>query len=561
VPIRINEVGLLEFFRNDSGMVFSPITGRSSPASAISHSRAAVREAKVRWCRPISKEPSNSVEGLAKKINAHDNRVRDWVSSRFVLASSDFTLAKKGTTGESVYVVEGDHAYRPASNLFEAKEFAIGVAKGEAYLEIPPEESRKALVASLRSEEDQIEELLQLYTGKTAKAKAKTLFDTFFTMYSENDICRAAVLPVWNKANDNIKEALAPVHAANVFGIYVIEEIDLAEEPTPAWNEALSRIEPEYMRKVFLATVWSALEPRIATRTIVWITGPGGCGKSALTSAISSWFPEIAKEFPHGTEADKHTAYQLEGKSIITVGDCKNPRLHENQAIRNYSGNDSTVADPKGEKAYDIKIGFGNVFVNSNLMPEVDVHDEATATRVFPCKMKQVGKNVVKISAYVEKLKKEKKGFLFQCRKAFSEIYLTAGKNEVLFSPTRPESYIEWVKDNCGKEIARISNYIVRNYTKDKVGGKGTDKQTVHKAVLKDIGITSSPALEKDLQEMSTADRGMRRSGTRLNAILTGIELLWGGEFKHELTTYPIVKNVIVESYEEDIEELNEYDL
>ena len=81
VPIRINDAGLLEFYRDGHGMTYSPLTRKTTIAPSVSKAKQTVREAVDKWKAP-QKQDSGSGD-LSSMIQRYHENIKHWILHRF----------------------------------------------------------------------------------------------------------------------------------------------------------------------------------------------------------------------------------------------------------------------------------------------------------------------------------------------------------------------------------------------------------------------------------------------------------------------------------------------
>lgn len=194
--------------------------------------------------------------------------------------------------------------------------------------------------------------------------------------------------------------------------------------PTPYWDEFTSRLDyPE----LFMAWVWSVLEPTNTVRQVLWITGEGQDGKSAVQKALE--FLVGDSHSYAAKRADFESQFFLgsvEGKALISIPDNRNQLLLKNDYIKQISGGDSASIERKGAQSRS-GIIRAKIYVHSNYIPLVNPDSRFETSRLLHLNLKKPKSND---ADFEEKLKSEVWQFLAKCKDAF-DANITPGYDNI----------------------------------------------------------------------------------------------------------------------------------
>lgn len=196
---------------------------------------------------------------------------------------------------------------------------------------------------------------------------------------------------------------------------YLPEEGDIT-----AWKGWLDRLsDPE----AFAAWIWGVYSGEYKGRQILWMHGPNGLdGKTYVQNTLGDQlFGPLRGTV--GNAQLKNTQFltsSLEGKLLVTLGDCNVSTLHKYEIIKSISAGekgDAVTIEHKGKTAYPAKLQ-SRLWVNSNLAPDLDngVHETSRILYISVAKIVGEADNDIE-----RKVIAELPAFLYYARECFNK--------------------------------------------------------------------------------------------------------------------------------------------
>lgn len=197
---------------------------------------------------------------------------------------------------------------------------------------------------------------------------------------------------------------------------------------TPTWNEFTSRLDyPE----LFMAWVWSIIEPNNTVRQVCWIQGGGQDGKSAVQKALESVIGE--RQSYSMKKADLDSQFFLGsvfGKVFLSFPDCNYPQLLRHDYIKQITGGDSASIERKSEQSKSGTLK-AKVFVHSNKPPKINPESRFQTTRLLRLTLQPT---LVRDADFENRLKREVWAFLANCKPLY-EKHIADGHDNIKIPP------------------------------------------------------------------------------------------------------------------------------
>lgn len=198
----------------------------------------------------------------------------------------------------------------------------------------------------------------------------------------------------------------------------------LVQRKTPTWDEFTSRLDyPE----LFMAWVWSIIEPSNTVRQVCWIQGGGQDGKSAVQKALESVIGE--KQSYSMKKSDLDSQFFLGsvfGKVLISFPDCNYAALLKHDYIKQITGGDSASIERKSEQSKSGTLK-AKVFVHSNKPPKINPESRFQTTRLLRLTLKPTS---TRDADFETRLKQEVWSFLANC-KPFYDKHIADGHDNI----------------------------------------------------------------------------------------------------------------------------------
>jgi len=185
----------------------------------------------------------------------------------------------------------------------------------------------------------------------------------------------------------------------------------------PVIQEFLDRV---HNAEALMAYTWSLLESKSYNQQYLWMTGPGGEGKSSYTEFLSMILKDAYVSSSSQSVADKHFTSTIVGKRLVSFSDTNNPKFTTSGNMKAITGGDKVSVRPLYANAYSVKLDT-KVFVCSNYMPEIP-NTPADTRRLILCTVEPLKDGTVMDTNYVDKLWAERKAFLWACKEAYERL-------------------------------------------------------------------------------------------------------------------------------------------
>jgi hypothetical protein len=337
----------------------------------------------------------------------------------------------KRSTKEKDGRLDWDAVYSELKSKLGIK-FYIGAGKtrfvytvdSEKQVEPVTYESSDSIYDALYSNDEIWRELRDYYASseQLEPFKSRLTFSDFV-----KTLIRDQLLP-----DPEAKLAKEPVTLSWDANEYAFKKIDISKivpGPTPTWDEFTSRLDyPE----LFMAWVWSAVEPTNTVRQVCWIRGGGQDGKSAVQKALEH---VIGKQQSYSMKRqDLDSQFFLGsvyGKLLITYPDCGYLNLLKHDFINQITGGDSSSVEKKGEQAKSGTLK-AKMLVHSNKDPRINPESRFQTTRLLRLILKETR---IRDAGFEQRLKDEVWAFLAKCQPMF-EAHAAPGRDNIAISDT-----------------------------------------------------------------------------------------------------------------------------
>jgi hypothetical protein len=241
-----------------------------------------------------------------------------------------------------------------------------------------------------------------------------------------------------------------------------------ANEPTPNWDEFLSRLShPE----IFKAWVWSLFSGTHKTRQILWIQGNGNDGKSTVTRALRRMLGEQITASINLHEVNQFTTVQFLNKRFAIESDARYGEIIDHPLIFKLSGCDPITFEGKGKDAFTGIISC-HVMICANIPPKIDVYSDAQVSRLLYLTVESVKKDPDEAISFADdsfedRLVSEMYPFLASCAQSYLKANNASNRIPV------PSDMARMIRDNCrAMKVINIED-CVKELTEPAHGGKG----------------------------------------------------------------------------------------
>ncbi len=155
---------------------------------------------------------------------------------------------------------------------------------------------------------------------------------------------------------------------------------------TEAWGRFLKKMTPDE-GDVFKAFIWSIFDARNHGRQILYLYDDGYSGKSAVMKAIQEAIGRrLCGAIQKDSLSNQFAFSKVWDKRLITIGDNKNPHLHQSEKMKMLTGTDMSDVERKNRDSFSWIMG-AKVMVASNTPLEVNLRERNERTRVLPIKI------------------------------------------------------------------------------------------------------------------------------------------------------------------------------
>lgn len=202
---------------------------------------------------------------------------------------------------------------------------------------------------------------------------------------------------------------------------------------TPAWDSITNRmiIEDTNLNggEYFKAFIWSVFEERDKNRVFLYWYDEGNQGKSEVINILEHSILKGAAVSFDFLKFNSHSAESLISKRLIIQHEAVVKKLSSIPIVKQITGRDSVVINPKGKKQFSIQID-AKIIVLSNQAPIVSSQG-SELSRLLPIKNKPRNESHF-IPFFSEKLQDEVYDFLGKCKKAYMDLQSKKQKTNFL---------------------------------------------------------------------------------------------------------------------------------
>ena len=199
-----------------------------------------------------------------------------------------------------------------------------------------------------------------------------------------------------------------------------ISKIPINPKETPAWDSFTSRMVIEDTNlnggDYFKAFLWSIFEEKDENRVFLYWYDEGKQGKSEAINVLDKYILKNAFVSFDFFKLNSHSAESLIDKRLIVQHEAVVKKLSAIPLVKQITGGDSVVINPKGRKQYSLHID-AKIIVLSNSSPIVSSQG-SELSRLLPIKNLSRGKEHF-IPFFKEKLKEEIYDFLAKCKATY----------------------------------------------------------------------------------------------------------------------------------------------
>lgn len=257
----------------------------------------------------------------------------------------------------------------------------------------------------------------------------------------------------------------------------------LPKEPkeTPAWDSLTNRmtIEGTTLKgsEYFKGFIWSIFEETDKNRVFLYWYDSGNQGKSETVNVLMDVLKGASTAFDF-FNLNSHSAESIVGKRLLVQHEAVVKKLSAIQLVKQITGGDAIVINPKGRKAYSINID-AKIIVLSNNSPIVS-SQASELSRLLPIKnLPRTQEH--EVNFFGEKLKEEVFDFLAKCKIAYNKLKSDNLKSNFL-SIEKELKDVDIFKDYSGQLIDIIEAKYELN-----ASAFGTKWKTIQKIINKEL--------------------------------------------------------------------------
>lgn len=197
---------------------------------------------------------------------------------------------------------------------------------------------------------------------------------------------------------------------------------DLAQGPTPAFDELFSRMTNARAVKAFIGSLFVEEADR---QQYCFLYGPGNDGKGSLARLLMRVFgPAAETQSALPRINNKHWAVPYEGKRLVVFPDFDDYESMTSGQLKSLTGDDAVYVERKYQEGYTTKLVCKMLFC-SNKMPSISSL-KADQRRIIFSELQTTAKHD---SQYGARLWAEAGAFLWECVTAYGEV---APKHETI---------------------------------------------------------------------------------------------------------------------------------
>lgn len=191
---------------------------------------------------------------------------------------------------------------------------------------------------------------------------------------------------------------------------------DLSRDVTPTFDEMFSRIDNALAVKQWIGAL---LDPLSDRQHYVWLHGPGGQGKGALSRFLRDVFGPSYKAVVPPSEGDKFWTGGLVGKRLVVFNDCKDVNFPVSGLGKSLVGGDAIPAEKKGGDSFTM-LPTCMLMYNSNDRPKLTSEPSDTRRVILAyVAPRPEGSQKLETDKYNAILWAEGSGFLWECREEY----------------------------------------------------------------------------------------------------------------------------------------------
>lgn len=265
------------------------------------------------------------------------------------------------------------------------------------------------------------------------------------------DLCRNHLFADEEKVITAVPPALSI--SPTDYSFHKINLATIVAGPTPAWDEFLNRTD---QAELFMAWVWSIIEPTNTVRQLLWMKGPGQDGKSSVQKALMSFLGvEACAAMKDVDSNNQFFLGNVEGKVLLTYPDCSTSTLLYNDYIRAITGGDIASIERKGQQAYAGSVK-AKVFVTSNKFPRINPRNKHQVSRLLLVTVKPATTND---ATFENRLIAEMPAFMYRCQQMWDK-HANIGKDNINISAEQ----LAFMTANCKSRVYIQADSFWRNY-------------------------------------------------------------------------------------------------
>jgi hypothetical protein len=189
---------------------------------------------------------------------------------------------------------------------------------------------------------------------------------------------------------------------------------------TPLFNELFRRVSNA---PALVEWIGSLFDPDADRQQYVWLYGPGGNGKGALSRFLERVFGRAYRSVQPPDRMDRNWTAGLVGARLVVLPDCNAYGFPASGLFKALTGNDSVTINEKYERAYSARLTSKFMFL-SNERPQLS-SEAADMRRAIYCEVQAISNAVD--PAYERRLWEEGGWFLSNCIHNYRTTYPQGG--------------------------------------------------------------------------------------------------------------------------------------
>lgn len=188
--------------------------------------------------------------------------------------------------------------------------------------------------------------------------------------------------------------------------------LELAEGPTPLWDEMMSRVTNA---DALMAWIGSLFAEESHRQQYVWLHGQGNDGKGSLARFLKRALGHVYTSQEPPSLNDRFWTWSIKDARLVVFEDCNNTSFVTTGLFKSLTGGDWVRAEIKGGKVLSIQPKAKYLFL-SNEKPDLS-SERADTRRIIYCTINKF--HGLEDTEYEKNLWDEGGSFLYKCMKIY----------------------------------------------------------------------------------------------------------------------------------------------